>query len=120
MRAHTRRAVAFIAGKLISEERTHAVRDQSSGRLYQFNGFLNGQRVDVRDSEMGCCITGTGVARRYQLMHGHNNQAIRLEIDGERFTGYDYDSLNGFSGRVSGRAITLFDNEHQRYFDFLI
>jgi hypothetical protein len=120
MRAHTRRAVAFIAGRLISRERSNSVQDGADGREYRFVGNLDSARVDIRDGSLGCPITGSGQNSRYNLFHGLNRQPIKLDVDGDRFSGYDYDSLNGFRGRVSGRSVSLYDNELHRSFSFTL
>jgi hypothetical protein len=120
MRAHTRRAVAFIAGRLISAERSDTVEDVSDGRRYRFAGNLESGRVDIRDGSLGCPITGTGRDSTYELFHGLNRQLIKLDLEGDRFSGYDYDSLNGFTGRVSGRSVSLYDNELHRSFSFTL
>jgi hypothetical protein len=120
MRAHTRRAVAFIAGRLISAERSSSVQDGSDGRLYRFAGNLVSGRVDIRDGSLGCPITGSGQNSKYELFHGLNRQFIKLDLDGDSFSGYDYDSLNGFTGRVSGRSVSLYDNELHQHFSFTL
>jgi hypothetical protein len=118
MRAHTRRAVAFIAGKLISSARSNTVRDARDGREYRFAGSLVNGRVEIRDGSLGCPINGTGTSGAYELFHGLNRRSIKLDLEGSTFSGYDYDSLNGFTGRVSGHTVSLYDNELHQSFSF--
>jgi hypothetical protein len=118
MRAHTRRAVAFIAGQLISSTPSTSVRDVRDGREHRFVGTLEDGRVEIRDGSLGCPITGSGQHGAYELFHGLNRRTIKLDLDGSTFSGYDYDSLNGFRGRVSGHTVSLYDNELRQDFSF--
>jgi hypothetical protein len=117
MNAHTRRAVAYIAGRLASDSTATGVSDLSeSSRRYLFSGRVNTEDVNVYDHDTGCHIAGAPSS----LYHFGNGAQIELSMDGAQFSGHDFDSGHYFHGSVQAkrvRLVRLYDFEHEA--DFL-
>jgi hypothetical protein len=107
VKPETRRAIAYIAGRLISKTHASAIYDYSANKYASIDGTVADQpmKVDVYDYDAGCHVTGSGK----DLYHYGNSAYIELKLHGKRFEGYDYDSSNFFEGEVAGRDVTLYD-----------
>ena len=116
MEAHTRRAVAYIAGRLISGSDAAAVYDYSESRYVNFSGDVDAQNVNVYDYEQSRHIGGTLPS----LYHYGNSRHIDLKVNGADFEGYDYASNKHFSGHVDGKNVSLYDYEHGQYFNYTV
>jgi hypothetical protein len=116
MNAHTRRVVAYIAGRLASDSTATGVSDLSeSSRRYRFSGRVGTEEVNVFDHDEGCHIAGAPSS----LYHFGNGAHIQLAMDGAQFSGYDFDSAHHFNGSVQDkrvRLVHLYDFEHDGNF----
>lgn len=117
MKEHTRRAVAFIAARLVSRRRSSSVYDYKTGRHFNFSGDADSQRVSVYDYAESCHVSGSG-GPNFSLYHYGNSRHINLRVDGESFQGYDYDSSSHFSGRVNGNSVSLYDYGTGSHYNF--
>jgi hypothetical protein len=117
MNAHTRRAVAYIVGRLASDSAATGVSDLSeSNRRYRFSGRVNTEEVNVYDHDESCHVAGAPSS----LYHFGNRAHIELAMNGAQFSGYDFDSAHHFNGSVQDkrvRVVRLYDSEHDG--DFL-
>jgi len=120
MKEYTRRAIAYIAGRLISGSDVLAVYDYSVTKHFNFNGDISLIEVSVYDYEQKCYISGSGISRSYSLYHYGNQKYIDLNISDSGFDGYDYDSSKYFSGNVDGNSISLYDYEFSKYFNYIL
>lgn len=116
MTIETRRAVAYIAGRLVSGKSSSAIYDYQVGNHSSFSGSVDGNRVSVYDQSRSCHLTGAPSS----LYDYGGNHHIQLNVQGQRFSGYDYGSSGHFNGRVNGKSISLYDYEHGSHFDYSI
>jgi hypothetical protein len=114
--AHVRRAVAYIAGRLVSGADSGAVYDYSEGRYVNFSGQVTPQNVNVYDYDEGNFVGGNPAS----LYHYGDGQYIQLNVNGPQFSGYDFGSGQHFSGNVNARNVTVYDYEHGNYFNYSI
>lgn len=117
MKDETRRAVALIAGNLISGNQSGTVFDQGARRYFNFSAQI-GSSISVFDYTRQCFLTGTGSGPSYSLYDYGNRKFINLSLRGNDFEGYDYDSGRHFSGTVNGQAVSVYDHQHRRYFSY--
>lgn len=112
----TRRAVAYIAARLVSGEDRSAVFDYSDGRYFNLSGQVSANKVQIYDYEQSAHIGGTPPS----LFHYGNAAHLRLTVHGTSFKGFDYASSDHFTGEVSGRAVSLFDYGTGTYYNYMI
>jgi hypothetical protein len=114
--AHTRRAVAYIAGRRAGGRQSSAVYDYAAARYFSMSGDVSGDNASIYDYEQSCYVTGAGDS----LYHYGNSAHLMLQISGSRFSGYDYASSSHFSGTLTGNAISLYDYETNAYYNYAI
>lgn len=116
MRVHTRRAVAYIAGRIASDRRSTAVYDYQEGCYNNMSGRVAATKVSVYDYDQGCHVSGSPAS----LFHYGNSAHISLKVTGVKFSGFDYDSKSHYSGKVSGKNVSLYDYETGQYYNYSI
>ena len=114
--AATRRAVAYIAGRLISGSNASSVYDYSTGRHTNFSGEVSRSRVSVFDYDRSASVSGSPPS----LFDYGNGAHIRLTTQGTAFKGFDYGSGDHFSGRVNGRSVSLFDYGASAHYNYTV
>jgi hypothetical protein len=120
MEAHVRRAVAYIAGRLIIREDAEAIHEPATGRSYSMRGTAKDSYVKVYDHSCGCHISGNFYGLTYSLYHDGTSAHIELKITDNRFSGYEFASASQFNGNVSDRSITLYDFKDGNFYHFSI
>jgi hypothetical protein len=121
MNEETRRAIAYVAGRIQTGKKSSSVYDYSAGKYSNFSGDISETRVAVFDFDAGAHISGTGRSGQYSLFHYGASGHISLKIEsGGRFSGFDYSSSSHFSGTVSGQNVTLYDYGSGNYFNYSI
>ncbi len=114
MKPEHRYAVAYIAASLGRRRVYTHVHDHDSGFEIPMGGVVRTDKVDVVEGAARTRISGAPP----ELFH-HGSQAfIRLQVEGETVSGYDYASQQHFSGRLAGSAVQIYDYETGRYHDF--
>jgi hypothetical protein len=116
VKAHTRRAVAYIVGRLVSEKDSDSVYDHEADELFSFGGKISSTAVDVYDYERRCAVGGS----LHALYHAGNRKQVRLEIMGHEFSGYDDDTGKPYSGIVKSGLVTIYDPEVKKHFHYSV
>jgi hypothetical protein len=114
MTPEARRAVAFIAGHLVSGK-GRAIYDYDKGGYVHFSGNVDSS-VRLYDHQAGAHISGSAK----QFYHHGLSAHISLDISGKSFKGYDYGSGSHFSGNVRSNNITLYDYAVSKHFQYLL
>ena|SRR5438046_946256 len=119
MDARTRRAVAYIAGRLTSQRAASAIYDYETARYTNFSGSISPSNISVYDFDCGCHISGTRKNGHLSLYHYGSAGHIDLEVrPGGSFLGYDYASGSHFNGTVKGKRVSLYDYSSGTYFNY--
>ena len=79
MKDHTRQAVAFIAGSLISGKQSSSVYDYSASKHFSFSGESEATNVNVYDYTEKCYVSGSGQSGRFSLYHYGNSKYLDLK-----------------------------------------
>jgi len=117
MRDYTRRAVAYIVGRLVSGKEVFAIYDYFASRNFQFTGKVTLSTISVYDPEQKCSLNGSEKAGLY-IIHRDDERYIEFTVKEDRFQGYDFETHESFSGTVRGNLISVHDPEHSRLFDY--
>lgn len=126
VKEHTRRVVAYIVGRLVTDMQSATVYDYSAKTHFPYSGEVSASRIAVYDCMVRCNINGgessagKSPLREFFLYHYGNAKHLSVEITGGRFQGFDYDSGRHYSGSVNGNLITLFDYEFLMRFNYLL
>jgi|LakMenEpi03Aug12_release.lakeMendotaPanAssembly.Ray.scaffolds.fasta_scaffold1156437_1 hypothetical protein len=118
MKPHTRRAIAFIAGSIITGKNSSSVYDYSESKHFMFSGEATLEHVNIYDYGEKCHVSGSGSSSSFSLFHYGNSKHIQLSIQGTSFNGFDYETNKHFNGTVSGGSISLYDYEEGKHFNF--
>lgn len=114
MKDCTRRAIAYIAGRIMTGNPKMSIYDYTSSGYFPFTGNVGGDAISVYDSTEGCYISGN----LPNIYHYGNNAAITLRMEEDQFSGYDYDESSGFSGTMSGNVVRIYDEGSAAYFTY--
>ena len=115
MNTETRRAVALIAGALVTGRRPASIYDYSRGSYTNFSGTV-GERVAVYDYDACCHVGGTLPSIYHYGLGAH----LSLNVSGDGFKGFDYGTSSHFTGTIRGRVVSLFDYSVGAYFNFSV
>ena len=92
MKPNSRACIAYIAGCLIVKKKSSAVYDYYQSKYISISGNMDRKTVDVFDYDQGCYLSGEGNNGSYSLFHYGDGNYIDLEISGNNFEGYDYET----------------------------
>ncbi len=115
MNQGTRRAVAYIAGRLCTGSAATAVFDPGTGHHVSFAGEVR-PRIAVYDHSRNCLIGGAPSA----IHDAGTGSYLNLEISEGSFSGFDHASNHRFGGRVDGDDVWIFDCELERRFGYTL
>ena|SRR5438045_453526 len=115
MKPEVRPAIAFIVVKLSGTKARSTVYDYSNSAYRHFSGEV-GPRVAIYDHSSQAHITGTS----RNLYHHGSRAHLSLSIEGNRFSGYDFDTHKHFSGSVRRNNVQLYDYGDNRFYQFLV
>jgi hypothetical protein len=113
---HTRTCIAYVAGIIISGIKTTSIYDYERSRHLNFSGTISEPIVQIYDYERSCNFGG----RLPSLFDYGRNVDILLQIDKTSFGGYDYGADEHFNGHVSNGAISFYDFNESKYFNYSI
>jgi hypothetical protein len=115
MDAELRRAVAYIAGRMISGSTATSVYDYDAGSYFSIDGEVSTSRVNVFDYSRSCYLDGNPPS----LYDYGRGQFFGLELKvAQKFSGYDYGSSSFFDGEVKGETISIYDYGTGNYHDY--
>jgi hypothetical protein len=118
MQPKLRPTIAFIAGRIITGLNTLSIYDHLQSKSVSFEGSISPTYVNIFSSDRGCYTAGPreeNALGLYDYGHGH---VIELEINGNRFKGYDEFTPCHFSGEVNGEDISFYDDGESKTFYF--
>src|SRR5262245_7077609 len=110
MKEEIRRAIAHAAVAQISEKPRSHVYSYDQGRHTAFSG--NGPGGYDHDAQAHVSKSGSN------LYHHGLGSHIQLKVQGQNFSGYDYESGSHFRGTVNGHSVQLYDYGEGRYFNY--
>ena len=101
-----RRAIAYIAGRIISRNESGAIFDYESSKYFNFSGNVENS-INVFDYSRSSYLTGD----KSSIFDYSSGQYITLDIEKSNFSGFDYESGNFYTGSVNSNSISFFDYE---------
>ena len=111
-----RRAVAYIAGRILTGAPASAVYDHAAARHFHFSGEVAPERVSVYDHGRGCQISG---APPSLFDHG-TSRFLKLEVKAGVVAGYDYASGTFYEATVTGAGVSVYDPDAGGHFGYSI
>ena len=120
MNIQKRRAVAYIAGRLISGTPSGAVYDYATAAHYKIYGDVSPDYIQVYDEDRYGYIRGNATPAGLSLFDHPTRQNIRMRISGDDFYGFDDESSSYFSGEASKSSVSLFDYQAGKNYRYAI
>ena len=120
MNAQKRRAVAYIAGRLISGKSAGSVYDYATSSRYRIYGDVSPDFIQVFDDDRYSYIIGGATPAGLSIFDYYTRQHINLKISGNDFYGYDMETSSYFSGTVNKSSVNLFDYQFSKNFHYAI
>ncbi len=120
MKDEVRRAVAYVAGRLVSGKAATGLYDRNGGRQYPYSGDFTATKLSVRDHTENLEFTGAGGSGMYTLSHTGNGKPVSLKIQGQVFEGFDYSSAKKYRGSVNGNMVSIIDDQVGQEFQYTL
>jgi hypothetical protein len=120
MKHHTRAAVAYIAGRLITNRQSYSLYDHSRCVHTAIGGIVEPERIAAFDHERGAHLSGSKVGDSLSLYDYADGVHLSLRIEGAKFSGYNYSTSTHFSGSVKDNVISLLDYTDSLVYTFSI
>jgi hypothetical protein len=111
MKDYARRALAYIAGRIISGKDFPAVYDNQDSKYFNFCGEVQ-TCLSIYDYEQKCFMNGVKGGNTFSIYHSANQRYISLEVDDNHFSGLDYDSGKCFCGNLNEDMVSIYDYEN--------
>jgi hypothetical protein len=99
-----KRAVSYIAGRLISGSNSCSVFDPIHSAYFNYSGTVF-NNINIYDYTRSSYLTGDSNS----IYDYGTGQYISLKIQGHQFSGYDYETCCYFKGSVNGNKINFYD-----------
>lgn len=115
VRPGTRRAIAYVAGRVCTGSDARGILDLETGEHASFEGTV-GEEIALYDHSRNCHVGGTAS----QLFDGGDRQWINLVTSEDFFTGFDHESNHHFGGRARGQDVWVFDGDAGRRFSYVL
>lgn len=110
-----RRIVAFVAGKLISGKDINKLFDQSNFKYAEMFGDITLAKLFLYEKGRNNLILGNGDNKGISLYDFTTGKFIDMNIDKDKFEGFDYESKKIFYGDVKDNTISLFDFQDSKH-----
>jgi hypothetical protein len=110
-----RRAIAFVAGRLISSRPASAIYDFSYPGYTYLTGTI-GSSISIYDHGRRSHLTGSPTSFYDHATKGH----VSLTLTGRSFTGYSFATAEHFQGTISQANVTLYDHMEHKHFHYLL
>jgi hypothetical protein len=120
LQPNCRRAVAFIVAALHAEEPGQVLVDLASNEVHAFEGDVAPTRIAIVDCTDGGYFTGSQADGQLSIHDHRSRQFFTLEMDGERFGGFDYCTSTYYSGQMQAGVIHIHDEHSAGVFSFSI
>jgi len=120
MNDQTRRAVAYIAGRIVSGKPAPSVYDHTTSRTYNFRGEFAATKITLRDLDSGSDIKGAGGSGMFTITQAGNGKPVSLKLNGSTFEGFDYETAKRYRGVITGTSVAVQDDQHGREFQYSI
>lgn len=114
-----RRAVAFVAWRLITGRESSWIFDHARGQRVRFSGTISSTRISIRDQEGGE-FNGSGGSGMYTLTQLGAGKPVSLKIDGLRFEGFDYGSTRRYAGAVDNETLRIREGREAEEFSYSV
>ncbi len=118
MQPKLRTTIAYIAGKLITEINTYSIYDHLQSKSVNFEGNVAPNHVTVFSDDRGCYTSGPGEENIFDLHDYGVGHLIDLQINGNKFKGYDDYTRFNYNGEVNGKDISFYDDGEEKTFLF--
>lgn len=107
----TRRAVAYLAARLITRRPLDGLFDHGEKRPYRYTGSTDPQAIEFTDHADGHRITGSGDGMSFSIVHRGTAAICTIDLAGDTFKGFEFQCRHHFNGRLQGAELMLFDAE---------
>ena len=111
MDARKRRAIAYIAGRLVTHQEYGVIYDFATRSYAYLSGKVSPSNVTVFDQDRDCRVTGSGTPQDIMLFDYGTLTHVRLRLLGSRFEAFDRETNKDIIGTVDGAAVTVRDHE---------
>jgi hypothetical protein len=118
MQAKLRTTIAFIAGRIITGLGILSLYDHLQSKYVSFEGSVTPSYIKIFSNDRGCYTAGPGEENVFDLYDYGAGHLIDLQINGNKFVGYDDYTPCRFHGEVYGDEITFYDDGEQKTFTF--
>ena len=118
MQPKLRTTIAFIAGRIITGLDTLSIYDHLQSKSVSFEASVTPTNIKVFSNDRGCYTAGPREENVFDLYDYGAQHLIDLQIDGNKFTGYDDYTPCHFSGEVNGDEISFYDDGEKKTFTF--
>jgi len=111
MKAPTRRAIAYIAGRLLTGRDASSVFDVETADMFMFSGTVSATDINVFDVDRGGFVIGSPTSGEFSLCDLDDSSFLTLRIGDGKVEGVDLESGAPYEATVQGDTVTLFDSE---------
>src|ERR1700757_2849410 len=111
MKPSIRISIAYVVGCLITKGSFNHIMAKAENQFIKITGKFERSNIDVEEYETGNKCIGMVMGDDGTFVHEGENASIKFKLNSNSFTGSDSDSGKSFSGNVTGKTVTLYDND---------
>jgi hypothetical protein len=120
MNLQKRRAVAYIAGRLVTGTTSGGVYDYTAQARFKLYGDVSPGFVQVYDGDRFSYIIGGATPAGLSIFDYYTRQHIQLKISDNDFYGFDYETGAYFSGEVNKSTVSFFDFQDAKTYRYAV